>query len=103
MILFKLTMPNIGSWNDKWSGSNRNYSRVMHDKDVPKELWDKDFYYGWDDGWTACVSVSHMNYKDAQKENKRSDGFSGYDWMIRSIIKYGEILDNRKAKEKYGT
>ena len=26
---------------------------------------------------------------------KKSDGFCGYDWMIESIIKYGEIRYKR--------
>ena len=31
MILsFTLSMPNIGSWNGKWSGSNKLYTRVIN-------------------------------------------------------------------------
>lgn len=91
MIIFKLTMPNCGSWNGQWTGQNNLYARVYRNCDVPKEVVGKDFYYSWDDGWTACVSVNKVDYKDSQKIMKNSRGFCGYDWMIASIIRNGEI------------
>ena len=91
MIIFELTMPNRGSWNGKWSGDGNLFVRVRKEKDVPKELWDKSFYYRWDDGWTACVTTTHMSATEARKLESKSAGFQGYDWMISSIIKNGYI------------
>ena len=91
MILFELTMPNCGSWNGKWTGAGRVYAKTRKDCQVPKDVIGKDFFYSWDDGWTACVSVKKMDYREAQKIMKYSVGFYGYDWMIESIIKHGEI------------
>ena len=92
MIVFQLLpMPGVGSWNGKWSGSERLYMRTWDERKVPKEYWDKDFYYHWDDGWTACVTTTRMPAKEARKLERKSDGFCGYDWMIRSIIKNGDI------------
>ena len=91
MIVFELTMPSVGSWNGKWSGSDRRYIRVLHEADVPKELHGRDFFYNWPDGWTACVSVKQMQAKEARKLQKISAGFCGYDWMIDSLIADGYI------------
>lgn len=91
MIVFTLTMPNVGSWNYRWSGEGRLYSRTMKNCQVPKEVVGKSFYHRWEDGWTACVSVEKVDCKEAKKIEKKSSGFRGYDWMIESIIKYGEI------------
>ena len=91
MIAFELSMPNKGSWNGKWSQEGECFVRTMDQRKVPKEYWDKDFYYHWDDGWTACVSVRQCPASEARKIERKSKGFCGYDWMITSIIKYGEI------------
>lgn len=95
MIVFELTMPNRGSWNGRWSGEDRRFIRIKHENLVPKHCWNKDFFYRWDDGWTACVSVRKMPAVDARKLERKSDGFCGYDWMITSIINGGEIKPNR--------
>ena len=95
MIVFQLTMPGVGSWNGKWTQADRLFVRTRRECDVPKEYWDKDFYYHWDDGWTACVTTTRMPANEARKLERKSDGFSMYDWMIPSIIKYGEIRYER--------
>lgn len=92
MIVFTLSMPNRGSWNGRWSGEDRVYARIFHNNDVPQDIIGKDFYYNWDDGWCACVSVTKVDSKEAAKIRKKSAGFCGYDWMIRSIIKNREII-----------
>lgn len=84
-------MPNRGSWNNKWSDDGSRFIRTMHNKEVPKELWGNEYFYRWDDGWCACVSVNEMDYKSAKKLKKKSAGFCGYDWMIKSLIAYKKI------------
>lgn len=91
MITFELSMPHAGSWNGKWTGEGRCYVRTMDERRVPKEYWNKDFYYRWDDGWEACVSVRRMPVGEARKLERRSVGFAGYDWMIKSIVERGCI------------
>ena len=91
MIVFELTMPNVGSWNGKWTGADQRYIRTRDERTVPKELWGKDFFYHWSDGWTACVSVSRMKSSEAVKLERKSAGFCGYDWMIKSLIADGYI------------
>lgn len=98
LLWFNLTMPNRASWNGKWSGDNSLNARVMkvNKSDIDAELLNKilsqrDFYYRWDDGWTACVSVTKIDSKEAIKIRKNTKGFCGYDWMIKSILKCGEI------------
>ena len=75
MIIFELTMPNRGSWNGKWSQENNRHIIIKNERYFPKDIINnilekRDFYYRWDDGWTACVSVSKINYKDANKLKK---------------------------------
>lgn len=91
MVVFELSMPNCGSWNGRWSGEGRLYARILRNKDVPKEYVGKNFFYRWNDGWTACVSTRSVSSSEANKIRKKSCGFCGYDWMIKSICNKGEI------------
>ena len=102
MIVFELTMPNKGSWNGKWADEHRRHIRLRREREVPKMYVGRDFYYRWDDGWEACVSVSKLPYDDAIKLNNQSSGFCGYGWMINSIIQDGyiHIVDDTCEEEK---
>ena len=95
MLCFELTMPNRGSWNGRWSGENELHAIIKTDREVGRkkiaELDGKAYYYRWDDGWTACVSCRKCDAKEATKIRKYNRGFRGYDWMVESILKYGEI------------
>lgn len=103
MILsFELTMPNVGSWNGKWTGADKKYfiiqkiskpffNKKEHFKELKENGFD-NFYYRWDDGWGANVRVEIINGAEATKRRKQSKGFAGYDWMVKSIIDHGEIM-----------
>jgi len=88
-VEFKLTMPNKGSWNGKWSGEDRNFTL---DRDLDDEraiqLSGKSWSYGWPDGWRAEISARVV---PTGEERKPSHGFNGYDWMAASILRYGKI------------
>jgi hypothetical protein len=97
MILqFTLTMPNVGSWNGKWSGEGdfyavtRKFNKTDLDK-AKKILAEGSYYYRWDDGWGANVLVKQIDSKESQKVKRKSKGFRGYDWMVSSIIEHGFI------------
>lgn len=98
MILsFQLTMPNIGSWNGKWSGAGKKYykfRRVTNEKG--QELDGRNFYYDWSDGWGANVKIEKVDSTERKHREKESAGFCGYEWMIESILKHGEILADHK-------
>lgn len=100
MILFELSMPNKGSWNGKWSQEGQLFVRARREHDVPKEYWNKSFYYRWDDGWTACVTTTKMTASEARKLERKSKGFCGYDWMIESIIRHGIIRTRAEWVER---
>lgn len=89
-IEFKLSMPSCGSWDGKWTGSNRNNS-VVHDvSDEQIERFKLDggyFSYSWDDGWAAGITTRIMKKGERRK---KSDGFSGYDWMVSNILSWGK-------------
>lgn len=91
MIALILTMPNRGSWNGKWSREGNLYAIVKTERNVPKDVVGKSFWYRWDDGWSACVSVEKVDCKTGNFLRKKSRGFCGYNWMVDSIIKRGVI------------
>lgn len=92
MIIFELSMPNIGSWDRKWSGESRVYIIAKPNRVVPEEIIGNSFYYDFGDGWGASISVSKMSNLDAKKIMNRSEGFEGYDWMVDSIIENRRII-----------
>ena len=91
MIYAELTMPNVGSWNGRWS-----QEKEMHIKPLSqayKDLVGKTFHYNFGDGWCACVSFYEIDgtsraWRTMKKNNR---GFMGYDWMISSIRAVGRI------------
>lgn len=97
-LLFILTMPNVGSWNGKWTGADRVYARVRNAKQYPNCKED-NYYYSFGDGWGANVEVKKVTVVEANKYTKKSVGFSGYDWMIDSILLYGQILNSKERQE----
>jgi hypothetical protein len=97
MILsFELTMPGVASWNGIWTQSQNPHFRT---RKVSKEtgislLEGKEFEnysYAWSDGWRANVEVKRIDGKTRKKLEKITVGFSGYDWMINSILSHGAI------------
>lgn len=89
---FVLSMPGRASWNGNWSGSGQAHVRVRtfntRSKAAPEE---RAYYYHWSDGWCACVTVREVDASEARRLRKATAGFSGYDWMVDSIIEHGEI------------
>lgn len=98
LVSFELTMPNVGSWNGRWSGaSSKHYLIRKLSKDGGEEvLQNKNYYYNFGDGWGANITVEKVDSVEAAKRRKISKGFCGYEWMIDSILKYGKIVDDVK-------
>jgi hypothetical protein len=111
-ISFELTMPNVGSWNGKWTGADKKYYIVkkFSDKFFKSEIKKlfyksegidciegdrKGFYYNFGDGWGANVTIEIIDSKEASKRRKLSKGFAGYDWMVNSIIQHGTIQSTK--------
>ncbi len=94
---FKLSMPNVGSWNGRWSGENDLYIRFrkLTNKQIEEsKIEEKGYHYNFGDGWSANVCVFTVDSKERQKLQRKSKGFAGYDWMIDSIIKNGKIISS---------
>lgn len=98
MILsFELTMPNKGSWDGKWSGEGKPYFIVKGFRNQTEitnaiKILEKGyFHYSWSDGWAAGVHVKQVTSQEAAKLRRITVGFNGYDRMVDSIIKHGEI------------
>lgn len=100
MILeFRLSMPNVGSWNGKWTGESNYYAKVVNlgktkdKKELGNELLSKQrFYYNFGDGWGMSIHVNEISSKEATKIRKKSNGFCGYDWAVESILKHKKII-----------
>lgn len=123
-ISFELTMPNVGSWNGKWTGSENKYFIIQKfDNKTAEKIMEgakqrpiyegiftrklvgltqptKSYYYNFGDGWGANIQLEIIDYKEANKRRKTSKGFCGYGWMVDSIVKYDEILTSNQRKEK---
>ena len=88
-------MPNVGSWNGKWTGAENLYCRIRGlSKAKAEELEGKSFYYRWNDGWGASVECRKVSGNEITEMRNKSNGFCGYDWMIESIIQRGAITDD---------
>ena len=99
MILsFQLTMPNVGSWNGKWTGESNGYFKCINVSKskaveiVPDECKSNSFHYSWNDGWGANVEVKRITSSEKRKLEKNTSGFYGYEWMIDSILKNNKII-----------
>src|SRR3990167_7206260 len=104
ILLFELSMPSANSWNGRWSGEERyhaltrKFTTVKGGKHAAEILAQGSFYYRWDDGWSACITVKEATPAEARAATKRSVGFAGYDWMVDSILRDGKILaDHERA------
>ncbi len=94
LILFTLTMPNVGSWNGKWSGEGGFYGKIKNlpnDK-IKKILEIGNYTYRWDDGWSVNIKVEKISGTERRGYERKIDGFVGYDWMVDSIINHGKII-----------
>lgn len=97
IIAFELSMPNVGSWNGRWSGESKRYiirKTIRSQDDIKKAQSLIGYhYYNFGDGWGANVCVEQINAKEANKRRKISKGFCGYEWMINSIMEFNKILN----------
>ena len=87
-VEFRLTMPNVGSWNGRWSGEDRNYTivRRLPDERIRDLGIPRSWRYDFGDGWVAGVSARVM---DKGGRRAKSDGFCGYEWMVENILRWG--------------
>lgn len=112
-VSFQLTMPNVGSWNGKWTGAAKKYYvvrsffKTSRDRtgatiNAITDLMDgkesRSFYYNFGDGWGASVKMEIVDAKEANKRQKESAGFCNYEWMINSILKLGKITPDYDKK-----
>lgn len=97
-LMFKLGMPSNNAWNGRWSGEENLYARIVNFGTTKKAIEKAEailggevYYYNFGDGWMASVTVTLPTPSDIQRVKKHSKGFCGYDWMIESIRKHGDI------------
>ena len=90
-VEFKMTMPGIGSWDGKWSGSSKNYLivRSLSDEEIKALGVPCSWSHHWSDRWSANVSARIMKKGE---RSKKTDGFCGYDWMVDNIVRYGATV-----------
>jgi len=90
----RVDMLRNNTWNGKWTGEDNNYViyKNLIDKKVKElidethgELW---WTYNFGDGWIAKISARFL---EKGERKQKSDGFCGYEWMVRSILTYNKI------------
>jgi hypothetical protein len=96
IICFELSIPNVGSWNGRWSGEARCYARGRKlgrskatNEQAAKILAEGSYYDNFGDGWGTSVRVREVTAAAVRKIERKSTGFCGYDWMIGSVIRDG--------------
>ena len=103
-VAFVLSMPNVGSWNGKWTGEGNLYAVVKKFSDrwfeKNKEKFINGGYYNFGDGWGASIDVKVISSLEAKTIRKKSRGFYGYEWMVDSLMWYGEILNTKERREQ---
>lgn len=110
-VLFEYHPANIGSWDGKWSGSGKVFAKL---KSISKEQKEKleqmgfsiqkgdshSFHYDFWDGWSCNVIMKVGTKKEFQSIMKQSQGFLGYDWMIKDILECGRIVGENRRKDR---
>ena len=98
-LSFVLSMPNVASWNGKWTGEGTLYAKVINfgrskkADEKAKAILAKGYYrYAFGDGWSAGISVKAVLPREAAMIRRKSKGFYGYDWMVDSIRSDGKII-----------
>lgn len=98
MLVFELSMPNVNTWNGKWTGEGRYYALIKNlgkSKSAreleEKILSKKSFGYDFGDGWFARIDVRRVSGREVTAIRKKSVGFCGYEWMVDSIVDRLEI------------
>lgn len=86
-LIAELKMPQVGSWNGRWSGESEKYTISLGNvkEDRAKELVG-DYYYNFGDGWGASVEIREQKHRE-----KVTNKFCGYNWMVDSIKRHGKI------------
>ncbi len=106
IIVFTLTMPGRNTWNGRWSGQGHIYAIVKNMGKSQKSarrcqaLMDGSPYgYDFGDGWRAKISVHEETVAESRKTRRASQGFCGYDWMVDSLLTYGNIKTPAQRRE----
>jgi hypothetical protein len=92
-VEFRLSMPGANTASGSWSGAGKDYLvvKTLTDKialNLLGERGTRSWSYAWSDGWVAQVSARIL---PPGGKSVKSAGFAGYDWMVSSILAYGEI------------
>lgn len=104
ILAFTLHMPHAPTWNNRWSGDERLHVLTRSFRGRTKEeqaraiAAAKSFWHRWEDGWSARVDVKIVSADEARQMRQKSCGhFCGYDWMVDSICRHGDIRYLSKA------
>jgi hypothetical protein len=103
IIAFELSMPNVGSWNGRWSGENKRYiirKTIRSQNDIKKALSLIGYHhYNFGDGWAAGITVTEIDSSESRKLEKYSKNrFCGYEWMVKSLWDYDKILNDSQVE-----
>jgi hypothetical protein len=99
-------MPNVGSWNGKFTGEGHLNCIVKSypvDSPIPKKVLSMKHGYRYDfgDGWSVNIKATEITGKEKPKYKKESKGFYGYEWMVKEIEEFGRIrtVTERRQEE----
>lgn len=105
VVKFILTMSKIGSWNGKWSGTDKEYALYQEVTEFKWVCLKNEYFYDFGDGWEVCIKVINPAVTPELGWSRRhvcTDGFCGYEWMVDAILLRGKIItkeDWRREQE----
>lgn len=86
-LIAELSMPSNSSWSGRWSLDGDKFTKVFKNNIKEKDMnFIGNYSYNFGDGWRANVEI-----REALPRERVTNKFCGYDWMLNSIIKHGEI------------
>lgn len=87
-LIAELTMPNCSSWNGRWSGEKDKHTIALNVTPKKSEKLIGNYSYRFTDGWRANIEI-----RKPKPRERVTNKFLGYNWMVRSIQKQGEIKE----------
>ena len=85
-VEFRLSLGHPPSVRHPTDRRGKNYTIVRTLRADEAKQVGTHWCYRWPDGWVAYIDAREMKKGERAK---KSDGFCGYDWMVRNILRWG--------------
>lgn len=98
MIVFTLESVKRAYAYGKWNPEGKRYMYICRNGFLREDLRNRKYRYRWPDGWEVTIDVREVSSMEGKRLINESDGFGIYEWMIKSIQRYGQIITEAEAE-----